>query len=375
MDRYSDEVVKAYVNGDDMPDYDIEALEDDVGFMIRVIEYTNDKEMCNMCSDKVKSTYEFVRFLIGKFGDDLNFIRVVVDNYLENVTNEIEMFELLIIMSNLVRRTGNDDSTYNISLGVNYLAEKNSIYIMSMRPELKKLSNMIQAGFIIIYDKYNSSDVTMGYFTKRFIADIIADCGIDLESRMHADFESLQELEDFGIASYLLNLLSSYDSFLSKYLAGHLELLADMMKDVNRFKGRWNSYYDLKEIEKYKRVFDAVSEYIDTNNLEADFPETSILYYIGMELGVADVMVQYDNSVDDERYNFIKNSLIPSYCSSVNERIGDPELLKHYQKIGAMMEEILFPEKAKLHFCETKDSISPQKRSCVLALKPLWGGK
>ena len=58
--------------------------------MIRVIECTNDKKMYSLCSDRVKSTYKFVRFLVEKFSDDLDFVRGVGDSYLEVTTNKIE---------------------------------------------------------------------------------------------------------------------------------------------------------------------------------------------------------------------------------------------------------------------------------------------
>lgn len=370
MAKYDNDVLVAYVNGDDIPGYSVETLEDDVEFMIRVIEYTNDKKMYSFCSDRVKSTYKFVRFLVEKFSNDLDFVRGVGDSYLESTTNEIktegadnkvEMLELLIIMYDLDSKTGVKNSKYGLSLGVHYLAEKNSIYMMSLRPEVKMLADMIQLGFIIVYDKYNSSDIIMSYFAKRFIDDIIYDSGINLEDKLHIEFCSYKELEDFGVIDYLLNLLGSYDSFLSKYLARHLGLLDDIIKDIDKMKTRWDVYPSLKEREKYQKVFNEVSNYIAENRIEDYFPETEILYYISMELGVAEVMFQYDDSVEEDYYQRIVNELLPSYQKNINEHASDTKFLQHYSKIRSMMEELLFPEKKKLNSGAVRNGSSENK--------------
>ena len=59
MNKYNSKVVFDYINGNEIIDYNIDELEDDYEFMMMVINYTNDKNMYNLCSDEVKTNYEF----------------------------------------------------------------------------------------------------------------------------------------------------------------------------------------------------------------------------------------------------------------------------------------------------------------------------
>ena len=56
--KYSNYVIRKYVNAEEIS-YDIDELEDDPKFMRKVIEYTKDKNMYNLCSNRVKKDYFF----------------------------------------------------------------------------------------------------------------------------------------------------------------------------------------------------------------------------------------------------------------------------------------------------------------------------
>ena len=63
--KYSQELITKYINGEDIEKYSLEELENDRIFMIKVIEYSNDLNMYNLCSDNLKKDYNFVKFLFS----------------------------------------------------------------------------------------------------------------------------------------------------------------------------------------------------------------------------------------------------------------------------------------------------------------------
>ena len=80
--EYNLKLIKDYVEGNDLEDYNIDELENDYEFMISVIKYTNDKNIYNLCSDEVKNNYEFVKFIINYFKNDIEFIDKISEQYL-----------------------------------------------------------------------------------------------------------------------------------------------------------------------------------------------------------------------------------------------------------------------------------------------------
>ena len=81
--KYSKKLIWDYIHGEEIDH--IDELEEDYQFMMAVIELSHDKKMYDMCSDQIKSNYEFVRFLIEMFQGDKRFIVRVANFYLDTV--------------------------------------------------------------------------------------------------------------------------------------------------------------------------------------------------------------------------------------------------------------------------------------------------
>ena len=81
MVRITDNLIRNYINGDDskIRGCTIEELENNPLFMKKVIECTQDVKMYNYCSDKVKTDFNFVLFLVANFGNNLEFLVNAVD--------------------------------------------------------------------------------------------------------------------------------------------------------------------------------------------------------------------------------------------------------------------------------------------------------
>lgn len=339
MSKYSKKIIFDYIIGNDIEEYDIEELEDDYEFMIKVIEHTSDKKMYSMCSDKVKNTYEFIKFIVLKFNRDIDFICNVADEYFNNTENEFNYLELLIIMCNLVDKDDNRYIKYKILLEAKYSAEKVKIDLISIHPDMKDTLEIMRGVFWFIFDKYNSSDIIMKYFAKKFVDEYM----IKLEERVHNDFDSLNELEETGINNYLINLLFGYDSNLSAYISCHLELLDDLKKCIKSIKIRWNFYNSQAESEKYNAIIDAVSNYFEdyADDVDLIVGETEILYYIGKELGINEKIFKYDcisKELYEEIMNYISNK--ENFIDRAKKNNNLKELY-HYQTLKKIILSIL----------------------------------
>lgn len=324
---YNYDLVVKYINGEDIPEsYTIEELENDYHFMMMVINYTNDKNMYSLCSSLVRSNYRFVKFMIEKFNGDQKFVCEVFENYLECSDNEIERLELLIIMCDLLSKDMEYFLKYKLSLEAFYVAKMFNIEAIKGQVDMDDVLDIVQYGFWFIVDNYNTSDIIMKYFAKRFIDDIIRDFEVDIEADLHNRFDSFEALEKFGVNNYYLGLLSRYDENLSNYVGCHLELLDELKKGLYLINKRWDLYDNLMECKKYDMMFELIHDYMLKYEQECSFTELEILCYIGYDLGILDKIVKYDD-IDLEFYDEILKGLV---ISRTKIMLGD---WKHYNNI------------------------------------------
>lgn len=61
-------LIEAYIEGEDIKVFELDYLENDYSFMTRVIMKTNDKNFYDLSSDNLKGSFNFVKFLVEKFG-------------------------------------------------------------------------------------------------------------------------------------------------------------------------------------------------------------------------------------------------------------------------------------------------------------------
>ena len=229
-------LIKAYINGKDILGHEIDELEDDYEFMIKVMKYTKDKNMYELCSENVKNTYEVIDFMLDNFSDDIDFVLEVVSNYLNNERDKTKYLEVLIRVCNLYGY--NNCLEYKNQLEEEYKGFNDNI--SSMKKYLNSdNSYLIENGFYFVLDIFNDNKIVANYFASRFIIDYFNN--IDLEREIHKSFKNYNELEVFGINKYLINLLNIYDTKLAEYVISNIYLLNDIRKELDRIKDNWNA--------------------------------------------------------------------------------------------------------------------------------------
>ena len=308
MKKYSKESINDYILGNDVEGYSIEELENDKDFMMLVIEATNDKRIYDLCSEDVKKNYDFVKYLVNKFKDDINFICNVADYYLSSTEDELTVMELNILMSELTSKDKEKNMKYSLAQEVIYSSKRVEIEAGKLELNDPKVDREIGMGFLLIFDSFNSSEIILNYFAKKTIEEIFNENNIDLESMSHNQFKSAKEIDNIGINNYMISFIEVYDSMLASYLSTHIDLMQDLKQKIEKAQKNWNKYISNEEIIKYNLILDKVHDYMLQIENNITFTETEILYYIGKKLGISEKIAKYED-ISDELYNMIMDNI------------------------------------------------------------------
>mgnify|MGYP003571266531 CR=1 FL=1 len=388
-------ILQNYINGGDTPGYNTDELENNPQFMMAAINMANDVNLYRLCSDEVKTNYDFVRFLISKLSKNDNSKRSnltvysVANKFMQSKTEEIkrlnkEIDDLEVGILTYIRESSTDKIEKKISelnrinterleiaIIVSELLKNDPQYLSEfiayrsllaskyndLKIMIEQIKNELNAkgeevavrnlatGFMVVKDKYASSIIVQSYFAKIFIIDILKAKGFNFENYIHENFDSFDRIEEKGFDSYLIEFLGYFDPYLAAYAANHKDVLVDIRKELTTIGKRWDWFVQNNEEKKYDILIDAVLNYWEEEEKKegfyTDFVAYELLYYIGNELGVLDKILKYDKSgyPYDEIINTILNS---EKFKSMS--IAD---IKHYREIKKIMSKILFKKIAE----------------------------
>ena len=296
MEKYNKELIINYINGNDIDDYDLNELEDDKLFMTKVIELSNDEKMYNFCSDNLKKNYEFTKYIILKFKNNIEFITSVADYFLENTDTDYERTELSIIMSKLTEREKGINQ-YNVLCDAIYSGKRLQIELYKLQNKNEELANEIGMGFLLVYDLYNHSEIILKFYAKKIIEDIFKEYDIELEKLLHSQFRMPDEINKQGLNNYMFSFIEVYDPMLASYASTHLDVLVSFRKNIIEVQNKWNQYNEKCERENYNYMFEKVHEYME--NADSIFTEEYLIYYIGNKLGILEKIKQYDYASEE----------------------------------------------------------------------------
>lgn len=299
MGKYSDKLINKYIMG--FPIDNVEELENDKDFMIEAIDKSCDYRLYNLCSDEVKKDYSFVKYLVLKYNNNLDFICNVVNYYMDNSKDEFSCFELVAIMEFLTKRDKEKYMHYRMKGFSLYYIKRLQIESAKKTFDDQEFIDVLGMGFLLIYEEYNHSKLVLDFFAKKIIDGIFDENNIDLEFMLHENFDNPNRLNEIGINNYMISFISNYDSMLADYLFVHIDLMRDLRKRIDYIINNWERYELKNEREKYELMFEKVHEYlIDKDSL---IDETTFIYYLGKKLGVLDKIMKYDlfymSSLDD----------------------------------------------------------------------------
>ena len=249
-----------YIKGNKLDN--IDELHNDYKFMMKVIDITSDKKYYEFCSSKVIKHYDFVNFLIKKFNNDLEFITYAVRFCLENNNpGDNEYKEILINVITLLKENKHDlNYTYlNEFLNARYLTEIRAI--KNYKKNYPEFSDIVGTGFVLIKKNYRGNYLILDYFAKKIIEKIFSNGNkCILEDLIHNNFNSYNELKEYGINKFLINYIENYDMYLADYIRCNVSLLDDVKLKLNDIEQNFENFIKKEEsnlvnFERAKKKF------------------------------------------------------------------------------------------------------------------------
>ena len=281
MRKYSISLVLDYINGQDIEDYDVTELENDMEFMKLVFDVCDDKKMYIYVGDNLKKNIDFIKYLIRKFNKDIDFCLMVGREYI-NCASKNDGLEIKIILCNYFKKTMADEIiNYGISLDALYLRERLECELYKEKTINLDDKDFIGLGFSLILDEYGNNVVIKEYFAKKMLNEIFAFSELEFEVKLHKMFKNVQELEKMGINNFLINYIYEYDGFLAGYMVANIDLLSDIKKKVVKLISRWTKYELAKDRELIEIILDEVDKFCNDN-----------LFFTGYELAIFNYIVE-----------------------------------------------------------------------------------
>lgn len=345
MNKYSKKMLYDYITGNEIDEYDIDELENDYIFIKEVTDFSNDKKMYDLCDDKLKGTFELMKFFILKFKDDKTFIKKVAHEFSALSDNETDNFEIDIIVSELV---GKDYSS--LLENINYIKAKSkynelrTAYILESRNDSQEVTDYYQMGFDYFADIYAGREIIINYIAKNMVSEIFNEDDYLLEELIHKKFKTKENLEKFGIINFILSYVSLYDSHLSDYLKTNIKIVEELKNNIEKIKNNFNIYNERKRYE----IMNWIIEYLNNYSLNTGYLSgTQLIKYIAKDLDINDSIIQrefedYDDSTDEYDYSMTQSDI--EYMKLKNKV---KEVMKKYE-----IPDDYFEEKENKHKCK-----------------------
>lgn len=308
--KYSRKLIFDYIVGNEIVGYDIDELENDYEFMIEVIKHSRDKKLYNLCSDEIKSNYNFVKFMVETFKSDFNFIVDVANNYLKTVTDDnINAYELTVLISEGITSDMalEDPKLCEFKLQASSFYEIELIKLAAALEQTndESLKEEYGLGFLYVLDTYEKSDTICNFFAKRLIDEIFYENDdYTLEQILHMNFKSYSELEAYGINTFLTDYIKKYDKYLSSYVLLQLDLLEPIKKSIRRIEKNWDNYVNRINSEKVNIYEKKVEKYVDKYGMTIS--TIGLINYVTKKLYLESVFYKYDAFLKE--YNEMEDS-------------------------------------------------------------------
>ncbi len=325
------DIVQKYINGEDIEGYDIDELENNSDFMKFVFMATNDSKMYSFISDDLKKDYNFVVFLLIKFSNEAKFIDEVATYFLENTEDEKLRNGVIVHMCKILDKDENTAEfiKYRLMFKSALITELCSIAAYNEEHP----NEHIGLGFMLLFDEIEDEEV-LKYYACELVEEMFDFYGLNLEDELHNDFKSAEEASNAGI-TYMINLVSRYDSSLASYLAVRTNLLESLNKDIKRAIKSWDRYYNKEEKAKYLQMYESVHDYVEEHQSESNFDEDALMYFAAMELGITKKLEEYFDIVGKEiedYYSSYDENYIKNELNNLSTRILINEVKKIMQK-------------------------------------------
>ena len=275
-------LVQKYINGEEIPESVLKDLEKDKKFMMEVIKASKDKNIYNLCAEELKKDYEFIKYLILTFKDDVNFITMVANEYLNTNPKQEEVIELSVIMDDIIGYTV-DNAFYQKKLQEN-INVKQQIYANKKKNKLNKTSL-----FKTNKDKYFNNKIITDYYAKVFLYEYFRKYYTYLQNILVCKYlEAKDNVNKEDLTNILLEFIKNIDDDLSNYLKNNSALLEWYLKQLERRYLEMQAINTSLEDDMYESLYNVSLEAKDLSPLLGE----NIIYYAFKETNLLDQMIK-----------------------------------------------------------------------------------
>lgn len=320
MEKYTSKIIQDYIDGNEIRKYSLEELENDADFMKEVLKTTKDYKMYNLCSERLKQDYDFVKWVILKFKNNITFIDKVASEYLDTAYNPVlynpydteNTIDLYLLMIDLTKGQEELHQKYRLFLYSNDCALQS--IIKETKDELSEEElNEIGMGFYFILDSYNSEEIRYHYAVA-MMDEILQKHQFTLERILHQYYSDAKQLDTIPKSVLILRFVEYYDPALAAYAFNKPALLKDFKKKIQLFQKRWDIYIKKQEEQRYLELLEQVHDFLYTSNGKSDVNGNEILYYIGYKLGISEKLAEYEG-LSAEHYASLLEGIKKGYLT------------------------------------------------------------
>lgn len=290
--KYNKQLILDYISGKEIDENILKELENNEEFMTYVIKLTRDIKMYNYCSDELKDSYTFVRFLIDLFKDEPLFVTKLVEEYMEkHPYDQTKRIELVLKLVNLHKQTKKEEYlSYGIERSLIFTEKIEEIE--EFLEEEEDIKEECGLGFVFVELDYEESKEIMNFFAIAFIEEYMFTSLEIMEKIVHKNFSTIEELDAFGEYNFIIRYVEAFDYYLAGYLERNIYILDRYKKDFARIKINWNDYVERTNKANVEQVYDEMCSYEDEFG-PFDFDTQSDLISIIKRLGLEDVFEKY----------------------------------------------------------------------------------
>lgn len=309
MSKYSKKLICDYIMGNEISEYNIDDLENDYIFIKEVIESTSDKKMYNICNDKIKGNYDFVKFLINKFKDDKDFCINAFLKFNELNDNYEDEFEISVMVSNLYEINMDTENKKKLLVHAlsrqNYISDLSEVQMALIECDAENMKESYQTGFIFLKEKYKDRTIVVDYIAKNIIEDnLIKNDDFDFEKYIHESYNSIEKIEKVGLTNVILNSIEKFDTYLYEYAQLHIDVISNVKKELIRIHNRFNDFNRLSNEKLIKDIKDYIENYHEESDSELGYliSTLELINFISEDLNIPELKENIEDYIDDDDF-------------------------------------------------------------------------
>ena len=357
MSNYSNnkKLIADYIRGEDI-NIDIDILENDIDFMIAVIDYSNDKNIFKLCGEDVKYNFEMIKFLVEKFHMDYEFIISTVldflDNYdhtywykkyteefLDNDKINIEELEVLITIDKyLPERLDERIIEIKVRLKNEFIKFRGTLEtIIRSFPE-EKLAYQLGKGFELIEMNFPTSYLIKDYYANEIVAEIIRESqGNNFEEKVHNSYGNIEVPE--SAIKVLVAIVNQHDIELSNYIIARQKAFFKYLNEIDYVIKRWEKFNNTKLDEKIMTILDEINNYYFEHGHLLDIDELEAIRYFAKLLNLEErfkklepILFECDSyMVSPNRDNYYSKKMIKDLTQIIKNIMEDKNQTTDYE--------------------------------------------